>query len=756
MRKFSFYILFFTSCCFFAQTKIELPIIPLPNKCVLQKGEFKLTKNTLLFANNESLSKYLIYLNSQLKNTCGFNLSDSKSIPKNNFIQVELIKLPNQSVEAYRLRIDEQKIMISGDTTGIFYGIQTLLQILNTQNHTEIILPCIEIEDQPRFNWRGMHLDVCRHYFPISFVKRYIDFLAMYKFNTFHWHLTEDQGWRIEVKKYPLLTEVGAYRKGTMVGAYSETKFDTIRYGGYYTQEEIKEIVKYAQERQITIVPEIEMPGHSQAAIAAYPWLSCTGKKQEVAKGWGVFEDVYCTKDSTLQFLKDVLDEVMTLFPGKYIHIGGDECPKTRWKQCDQCQSLIKKEKLKDEHELQSYFIKRIETYVNSKGRQIIGWDEILEGGLAPNAAVMSWRGEEGGIAAAKQKHKVVMSPGTHCYFDHYQAAPSDEPLAIGGYTPLDKVYAYEPIPKELKVDEQKYIMGAQANVWTEYILNEKQVEYMSMPRMAALAEVLWTMPEIKNETNFLTRLEKHFLLLDKMHVNYAKALYQIDIKIRNDLKPKSLFLELAANNYLGEIRYTLDGSEPNYLSKKYAEPLILNNDISIKCALFKEKEQKGKTITKHYQVNKATNKKLTFKTEPSKYYNKGGGFVLVNSETAKLPRVNEQWLGWSGDDIEVTIDLENIEEINTVEIGFLKEELNWIYLPKEVIIFLSKDGTNFNESKRIDQKDYLNERTVVFNLNTTKARYLKILAKNNGKIKTGMPGAGEDAWLFCDEIKIK
>jgi hexosaminidase len=756
MKRLSIYILFFISQFIFSQSKIELSLIPLPNKCILQKEEFRLSKSTLLFSNNKRLAKHVAYFAEQLKKNNRIDLIESKTGLKNNFVQFELNKLPNKSAESYHLSISQKGVLISGDTSGIFYGIQTLLQIINDQKGNKIILPCIEIEDEPRFNWRGMHLDVCRHFFPISFVKRYIDFLAMYKLNTFHWHLTEDQGWRIEIKKYPLLTEVGAFRKGSMIGAYSETKFDTIRYGGYYTQEEIKEVVKYAQERQITIVPEIEMPGHSQAAIAAYPWLSCSGKKQEVAKGWGVFEDVYCTKDSTLQFLKDVLDEVLTLFPGKYIHIGGDECPKTRWKQCVQCQSIIKKENLKDEHELQSYFIKRIENYVNSKGRQIIGWDEILEGGLAPNAAVMSWRGEEGGIAAAKQKHNVVMSPGTHCYFDHYQAAPADEPLAIGGYTPLDKVYAYEPIPKELNLDEQKYIMGAQGNVWTEYILNEKQVEYMSMPRMAALAEVLWTQPETKDETNFLTRLEKHFLLLDKMNVNYAKVLYQIGVKIRNDLNPQSLFLELIANKYLGDIHYTLDGSEPNYLSKKYTEPLILNNDISIKCALFKEKEQKGKTTTKQYQVNKATNKKLSFKTEPSKYYNKGGGFVLVNSESGKVPRVNEQWLGWSGDDLEVTIDMERIQEFNTVEIGFLKEELNWIYLPKEAVLFVSDDGNNFKEIKSIEQKDFLNERTAVFNLNNIKTQFVKILAKNNGKIKTGMPGAGEDAWLFSDEIKIK
>jgi hexosaminidase len=369
-----------------------------------------------------------------------------------------------------------------------------------------------------------MHLDVCRHFFPASFVKRYIDLLAHYKFNTFHWHLTDDQGWRIEIKKYPKLTEIGAWRNGTMVGKYDDKKYDTIRYGGFYTQAEIRSVVAYAQQRHITIVPEIEMPGHAVAAIAAYPYLSCSEKQIDVERGWGVFEDVFCPKDSTFTFLENVLSEVMTLFPGKYIHIGGDECPKDSWKTCKHCQALIKKENLKDENGLQSYFIRRIEKFVNSKGKQIIGWDEILEGGLAPNASVMSWRGTEGGIAAARQKHFVVMSPGKPCYFDHYQSKETaKEPLAIGGYNPLDSVYAYDPMPKSLSDSERKYILGGQANLWTEYILTQKQVEYMVVPRLCALSEVLWTNKDKKNYPDFIKRLTQNSLLLDRMQVNYAR-----------------------------------------------------------------------------------------------------------------------------------------------------------------------------------------------------------------------------------------
>jgi hexosaminidase len=512
-------------------------------------------------------------------------------------------------------------------------------------------------------------------------------------------------------------------------------------------------VVAYATKRHITIVPEIEMPGHSVAAIASYPWLSCAGKKIDVERGWGVFEDVYCTKDSVFQFLQDVLDEVIPLFPGNYIHIGGDESPKTRWKVCTNCQNKIKKEKLKDEHELQSYFIKRIEKYINSKGKQIIGWDEILEGGLAPNAAVMSWQGIEGGIAAAKQKHKVVMTPGSHCYFDHYQASPADEPLAIGGYTPIEKVYAYEPIPDVLNPEEQKYIMGAQANVWTEYILNEKQVEYMAVPRMGALAEVVWTPKELKNETAFLTRLQKHFLLLDKLNINYAKALYKVESKVSPSKTTNHITLELNANSSLGEIRYTTDGTAPTAASLLYQSPIELEKDMTITSAIFKNKELKGKIASRNYAINKATNKPITLKTPPSKSYNYGGGFTLVNGVVAKLPRANNEWLAWGGNDLEAIIELDPKEEISQIQIGFLNEELSWIYLPTQIEFFVSDDGKTFTSIGTTAIKD---NRFAILQFNKLKTTYVKIIATNFGNIPSGKPGAGEKAWLFCDEIQIQ
>lgn len=433
--------------------------------------------------------------------------------------------------EAYTLEITPQLIDIrAGSRQGLMHGMTTLLQTITTDSMTgQLYSPCLVILDQPRFPYRGMHLDVCRHFFPVDFIKRYIDYLAFYKFNTFHWHLTEDQGWRIEIKRYPKLTDTGAWRSETLVGHYREQphRFDGQRYGGYYTQEEIRDVVAYARDRGITIIPEIEMPGHALAALSAYPELSCTGGPFEPATKWGVFEDVYCTKEETIIFLQHVLDEVIDLFPGPYIHVGGDECPKTRWAECPECQETIRSNGLANEHELQSWFIHRIERYLNAKGRRLIGWDEILEGGLAPEATVMSWRGVQGGLEAASQSHDVIMTPGKPCYFDHYQSTQEGQPLAIGGYNPLSDVYAWDPIPPSLDPAFTQYILGGQANVWTEYMPDEQQVEYMIFPRMAAMAETLWSPPTNRDYPDFLDRLDVHTRIWDQWGVRYFASYRQ-------------------------------------------------------------------------------------------------------------------------------------------------------------------------------------------------------------------------------------
>lgn len=519
-----------------SQIENHYNIIPKPEAMIPRKGHFEITGNTkiLYFPDNEELAGVANFFARLLKTSSGMSLQVEAAFsgePSNgNILFVQ--KNNHLGDEGYFLTVKPELIVLSAASSdGIFYGVQTMRQLLPPELESDHFvdqiawtIPSVEIEDMPRFSYRGLHLDVGRHFFPPEFIKEYLDLMALYKYNTFHWHLTEDQGWRIEIKKYPKLTEVGAYRKETLVGHYTRNnqKFDGKKYGGYYTQDEVRDIVAYAKKLHITVIPEIELPGHSLAALASYPELGCTGGPYEVATGWGVFKDVYCAgNDETFNFLEDVLTEVMDLFPSKYIHIGGDECPKERWKECEKCQARIKREGLKDEHELQSYFIKRIEKFLNQHGREIIGWDEILEGGLAPGATVMSWRGVKGGIQAAKMKHNVIMTPGTYCYFDHYQGPKEKEPLAIGGFLPLEKVYSYDPVPAELEKEETKYILGTQGNVWTEYMATTDKVEYMVYPRACALAEVAWGPKERMNYDDFLKRLEPNLERLKVMAVNY-------------------------------------------------------------------------------------------------------------------------------------------------------------------------------------------------------------------------------------------
>jgi hexosaminidase len=519
----------------------EIAIIPKPVKTEWLNGNFLITKKTVLVAGTNDEKKSAGFLNEYLEKLYGFRLTIGKKAVA-DYIDISVKKSSISSVirDRYTLHISPTSINIVGDDPeAVFYGIQTVIQLLPAGKTDELKIPAVAIEDYPRFRYRGLMLDCGRHFFSVDFIKQYIDFIALHKMNTFHWHLTEDQGWRIEIKKYPKLTETGSCRNGTIIGHHPGTGNDSVKNCGYYTQEQIKEVVRYASDRYITIVPEIEMPGHSSSAIAAYPQLSCfpdepteikkgviwsgptTGK--QVQQSWGVYKDVYCPSDYTFQFLEDVLDEVMQLFPSKYIHIGGDECPKDYWKKSGFCQNLIKEKGLKDEEALQSYFIQHIEKYLNSKGRSIIGWDEILEGGVAPNATVMSWRGEKGGIDAAKQHHTVIMTPTTYVYFD-YSQTHHDDSLVIGGYLPLDKVYNYEPIPKDLTEEEGKYILGAQANVWTEYMSKPAKVEYMIFPRLTALSEVLWSPKESRNWDDFQKRLPGALKRYDFWNVTYFKA----------------------------------------------------------------------------------------------------------------------------------------------------------------------------------------------------------------------------------------
>ena len=522
------------NCASCAGNPTTLNLIPLPQECTVKKGVFTVDQNTkmVLSPDTPEMQDAVAVIKDVFSTAAGIKLSGNA--PNTNTINCKL-NAAMVGDEAYQLSVDQNTITVEAKTPrGIFYAMQTLRQLLPPEiemnqlvNDVAWTIPCVEIKDQPRYAYRGLMLDCCRHFTTKENVIRFIDVLAYHKMNTFHWHLTDDQGWRIEIKKYPRLTEEGAFRNRTLKGAYVEPalrQWDNTRYGGFYTQEDIKEVVAYAQKRFVTIIPEVEMPGHAVAALASYPNLSCSGGPFEVEGLWGVFNDIYCTRDEVFDFLQGVLDEVCELFPSEYIHIGGDEAPKVRWERCAACQERMKKEELKDEHELQSFFVKRIASYLATKGKKIIGWDEIMEGGLAPGATVMSWRGMEGGIAAAKQQHSVIMAPNTYVYLDYYQANPATEPRAIGNYLPIWKVYSCEPTPAQLTAEEAKYILGIQGNVWTEYISTFDHVLYMAYPRAAAIAEIGWTPKNKKNYNNFQSRLIPLFKHYDAMGINYSKT----------------------------------------------------------------------------------------------------------------------------------------------------------------------------------------------------------------------------------------
>lgn len=539
-------ILFSLLLCSVVSFGQEVNIIPQPVEVTTNVGSFVINPKTSLVVSNKMDAAAAAFLNEYLSDYYGFKLAVVKKATKNYIKFNSLKNIEGLKAEGYSLKSTSNGVVIDGNSAmGTFYGMQTLIQLLPLEKSNALKIASVDVKDEPRFVYRGAMLDVGRHFFPVSFVKKFIDYLALHKLNYFHWHLTEDQGWRIEIKKYPRLTEIGSKRNGSIVGRYPGTGNDNTPESGFYTQEEVKEIVKYASDRFITVIPEIEMPGHSSAAIAAYPLLSCfpdektvipdaiisEKSKQELANGrvklvqetWGVFTDVYAPTEYTFKFLEDVLDEVMALFPSKYIHVGGDESPKDAWKRSEFCQQLIKEKGLKDEHELQSYFIQRMEKYINKKGRTLIGWDEILEGGLAPNAIVMSWRGEAGGIAAAKENHQVIMTPGSHVYLDHSQTKEETE-VTIGGFTNLEKIYSYEPIPKELNEQQAQYVLGAQGNIWTEYMLNPAKVEYMIFPRLSALSEVLWSPKEKKDWPAFQNKIETMKKRYDMWGANYFKG----------------------------------------------------------------------------------------------------------------------------------------------------------------------------------------------------------------------------------------
>jgi hexosaminidase len=746
-----------------------LQIIPEPVSVEVNSGSFVLRGHSRLLIPKgktewETAAQYFAGL---AKTSTGYNLKietfgqvpDQPDTSTVYFIEDLSVKHP----EGYKLDVKPDHIFIRARTAaGAFYAIQTLRQLFPAQfyrnavtKNVDWVAACCVIEDEPRFEYRGLHLDVGRHFFKVDFIKRYIDLLAMHKLNTFHWHLTEDQGWRIEIKKYPELQKVASCRKETLVGHYSDNpaKYDGEKYCGYYTQEEVKEVVEYAQKRFVTIIPEIEMPGHAQAALSAYPELGCTGGPYEAATSWGVFKEVFCAgNEKTFAFLDDVLAEVCALFPGPYVHVGGDECPKERWKACPKCQKRMKDEHLKDEHELQSYFIQRAEKMLTKHGKKLIGWDEILEGGLAPTATVMSWRGTEGGIAAAKLHHDVIMSPTTYVYFDYYQADPATEPLAIGGYLNLEKVYQYEPITDELTKEEAGYIKGVQANLWTEYIPSPSYAEYMAYPRACALAEIAWTAKDKRDWSKFKSRLVAHFNRFDAMKLNYSKAFYNVTASFTEG----KVKMETPDPNL--QIRFTTDKGEPSANSELYVGPFRLGKPTTIMAAAFRGNTKMGKTLTVGYIVHKATGRSYSMSKQPEKYTG-GETYALTNGITGTMKTWNN-WVALVNHDIDPVIDLGDITQVDKVTTHYINAREAWIYPPQSVEVLISDNGRDFTSvaTQKIDTESMKGEAVVQgVEIKTpgVKGRFLKVVLKSFGVIPENAPGAGNGAWLFADEIIV-
>lgn len=673
--------------------------------------------------------------------------------------------------EGYIIDVTPKNIVIqANDETGLFYAIQTFWQMIHKnyallqyslkekETSFQTLIACQHIEDYPRFEYRGKHLDCARHFFDITFLKQYIDILAFHKINTFHWHLTDDQGWRIEIKAYPLLTEIGSKRKHTLVGHYSDNNpnspnFDGLEYKGYYTQDEIRDLVQYAADRHITIIPEIEMPGHSVAALAAYPELSCREKPLDVECTWGVFEDVFCCKEETFVFLENVLKEVIDLFPSKYIHIGGDETPTNRWKECPNCKKVILQNNLKDASELQGYFTKKIEAFLNKHGKKIIGWDEILEKGVDTSVTIMSWQGEQGAINAARKGNDAIMAASAYLYFNFYQSVADTEPLSFGGFTPLKKVYLFEPISNTLNKEESKHILGMQACTWTEYIKDSNILLYNDLPRLSAMSERAWSKKEIRDYNNFITRLDNILAIYDDCNINYSKSHFAIKAKSKAVENGLEISLSSCLNN--GEIYYTLNNQNISCNNIKYEKPFIISKDCTIKAIVCLNNKQYSPTFTANYHINKATGKKYIMQDINPQYAGENP-FSLTDGLCGNRKSF-DRWVGTLGKDYNVVIDLDKIQSISNISINFLNEPTSWIFLPKEVHFYISEDNKNWTEIIDVEQKEvYDNPKVFNYSVHCNKqAKFVKIKAISIGQCPENHPGKGYPAHTFADEIEV-
>ena len=750
-------------------------IVPKPTKMVPGIGntDVALIEKILVSTNDESEIKIARMIQKLLSPVKDLSIEMSQSKTPNS-IFVVLNDESDMTNEGYSLAIgDGNTIELRASSySGLFYGYQSLRQLCGPELEIGNIpktsfIPNVDILDAPTFGYRGMHLDVSRHFFDIDFIKTYIDMIALHKMNVFHWHLTDDNGWRIEIDRYPLLAERSAWRVDRTNEPWKEQSpvndKEKATYGGYYTKEEIREVVEYAASKNIVVIPEIEMPGHTSEVFAAYPELSCKGSLIPVNPGsYWPNVDIFCAgKDEVFEFLENVLDEVMELFPGPYIHIGGDEADKLHWRTCQKCQKRIQNEGLADEHELQSWFIKRIEKFIISNDKKLLGWDEILEGGLAKTATVMSWRGMKGGIESAKAGHDVIMCPTSHCYFDYYQANPETSPAAFGGYTTLKKVYSFNPIPNELSDPEKKHILGGQGNLWTEYVQTPKRAQYRVLPRMSALSEVLWSGPGSNTYDDFYHRLNSLEDRFDVLGWNYAPGSYIVSINVDPSSNNQEHRITLSSEKPGETIRFTLDGSEPTNESKLYGSPIVINGRTMIKAALFINNEQKGKTSEKIVHFSKAIGKRVKYNTIYKARYSGSGPLTLVDGLTGSIAHNDNYWQGWQKENMDVTIDLLNIEKISKVSIGFLESHGSWIFLPTLAIVSFSNDGESFNQKVEIKIDDGIRSGSAnrieleSQDLNLS-ARFIRVEAVNRGVCPDWHPGAGGKTWIFSDEIVIE
>ena len=745
-------------------------VIPLPEMITTPQADadkpFVLTADTKITypEGDASLQQYAGFLQEYIKKQAGIevNIAPNQNNETNTIALLQ--NYQNNNKEAYQVVVNAKNITVNGASkAGTFYGVQLLRKSIPVQKVGKVIFPAKEITDKPYFAYRGAHLDSARHFFTADSVRIYIDMLALHNINKFHWHLTDDQGWRFESKKYPELTVVGSTRSQTMVNKQWDT-FDGKPHGGFYTQQEMKDIVKYAADRNITVIPEIDLPGHMVAALATYPQLGCTGGPYKVRETWGIAEDVLCAGNpETYDFIKNILEEVTEVFPSEYIHIGGDECPKDSWKKCPKCQAKIKELGIKGdakhtaEEYLQSHIITFAEDVLAKKGRKIIGWDEILEGGLAPNATVMSWRGIGGAIEAAKSNHDAIMTPVSYCYFDYYQTDKTDkEPLAIGGYVPVERVYSFNPYPDALNKEQQKHILGVQANVWTEYIKTFKHVQYMVLPRLAALAEVQWEDPaKPKDYNQFLQRLMRLLPIYQLEGYNYAKHIFDLRAEIKPEVGDIQVTLSCLQDT---PIYYTTDGSEPTKSSNVYKEPLKLTQDTHLKAKVFGQETESS--FEQQFLFNKATVRPIEFLSKPSHNYTFGGAITLVDGRKGGTNSRSGEWLGFSEAPCEVVITLKENTPVKEVRFNAFIETGDWIYPPTSFEVWGSKDGKSYNllakENYALPKEPLKEIKTYSLSFPEKEVTYLKVKINGVNKIPSFHQGAtGKPGFLFIDEIQV-